>query len=282
MLRQQDEINPEEWVGAEQEILQRTVPSMTKPAHPAVSSLIASVESLRSYPAVANKGLKKRIEKLLGQFPRFPGHFLYIYNYSEGRIVYARGFQEVLGYRDEEVDLDLIFGCLHPEDAAIVARLNQSAVVAMAKMRNPEDLMELTLSVDHRMRKANGDYATILRQTAVFEVDKASGKVHSTFSLCKDISTIKTSGAIGWQVSGFDVLDFEAHEHAPDRVQYRPSSREMDVVRKLAEGKSTRVAAEELDISPHTVSTHRRNLLARTGLGNTAELVKRISELGWL
>jgi|GEM_PF-505887 len=260
----------------------RTAPINTKPHGPAVASLIDCMEKLRTYPPQRNKGLKQRLEKLLGQFPRFPGHFLYIYNFSEGRITYARGFQDLLGYRDEEVDVHLIFGALHPEDAPIVANLNQRAIEAMAKVRDPKNLMDLSLSVDHRMQKANGEYIKILRQTAVFEVDKCSGKVHSTFSLCKDISTIKPNGSIGWQISGFDLIEFEAPEDTTQRVQYRPSPREMDVLRKLAEGMSSKVIAQELDISLHTVNTHRRNMLSRTGLSNTTELVRRIGGLGWL
>ena len=249
---------------------------------PAVESLRRCVDSLRTYPPQHNKGLKRRIEKLLGQFPRFPGHFLYIYNYSEGKVVYARGFQEILGYQDATVDVDLLYTILHPEDAPIVARLNQCAIEAMAKVRNPSNLMDLSLSVDYRMRRSNGEYIKVLRQTAVFEVDKHSGKVHSTFSLCKDISTIKPNGNIGWQVSGFDLIEFVAPVDIDSRVQYRPSPREMEVVRKLAEGKNSKEVATELDISLHTVNTHRRNLLVRTGLGNTTELVRRISGLGWL
>ena len=260
----------------------RTVPVLSMRPDQAVASLVNCMENLRTYPPKRNIGLKRRLEKLLGQFPRFPGHFLYIYNFSEGRIVYARGFEHVLGYPDDDVDVELVMDMLHPEDAPVVARLNQQAIEAMAKVRNPKNLLDLSLSVDYRMRRANGDYIKILRQTAVFEVDKQSGKVHSTFSLCKDISTIKTNGSIGWQINGFDMLEFEAPQHTESHVHYRPTPREMDVVRKLAEGKNSRQVAEELEISLHTVNTHRRNLLERTGMGNTTELVRKIGGLGWL
>ena len=136
--------------------------------------------------------------------------------------------------------------------------------------------MEMSLSVDHRMRKANGSYVKILRQTAVFEVDKISGKIHSTFSLCKDISTIKSSATIGWQVTGFDMVTFEAPEHESGRVHYRPTPREMDVVRKLAEGKSSKwfprswyQCTHRKYTPPEFVGAHR--------LSNTTELVERIS-----
>ena len=249
---------------------------------PSVEALRKTIHGLRSDPPQRNKGLKKRLEKLVGQFPRFPGHFIYIYNYSEGRVVYARGIQDVLGYPDDEADLELLLGALHPEDGPLVARLNQSALEAMGKMRNPANLHDLCLSVDYRMRKADGSYIKVLGQTAVFEVDPVSGKVHSSFSLCKDITAIKSSNTIGWEAHGFETMDFQPPEGTANRLRYQPSQRELEVLKRIAQGKGSKSIADELCISTTTVSTHRRNILRRTGLKNSAELVRHATAVGWV
>lgn len=252
------------------------------PLHSNMQTLIRTIQRLRTDPPQQNKDLKRRLEKLLGQFPRFPGHFIHIFNFSEGQMVYAHGIQEVLGYPDEEFDLDQLFRIIHPDDAPIVARLSQCALEAMHKVRNPASVQDLCLSVDYRLRKADGRYIKILDQTAVFEVDGPSGKVHSTFSLCKDITAIKCSNTIGWEAHGFEFLEFEPPEGTADQLQYRPTQRELEVVRKIAQGKGSKVIAEELCISPMTVGTHRRNILQRTGLKNAAELVRHASAVGWV
>ena len=249
---------------------------------PKLITLRQSIHDLRTDPPQHNKGLKKRLKKLLGQFPRFPGYFLYIFNYSEGRMVYAHGIQEILGYPDHEMDLELLFQTVHPDDAFIVAQLNQCALEAMNKIRNPANLHDLCLSVDYRMRKADGQYIKVFDQTSVFEVDEATGKVHSTFSLCKDISAIKSTNTIGWQAHGFEFLDFDPPENSSNNVQYQPTNREMDVLKKIAQGQGSKAIAEDLCISPMTVATHRRNLLRRTGVRNTAELIRHASAVGWV
>lgn len=66
------------------------------------------------------------------------------------------------------------------------------------------------------------------------------------------------------------------------KLQYRPSSRELEVVRELIKGKSSKEIAAALNISVLTVSTHRRNLLLRTGTHNTPELVHQAIEQGWV
>ena len=252
------------------------------PLHPDLHRLRQSIQGLRTDPPQQNKGLKERLEKLLGQFPRFPGYFLYVYNYSEGRMVYTHGIQEILGYPDHEMDLDLLFQTVHPDDALIMGQLNQCALDAMNKIRNPANLYDLCLSVDYRIRKADGQYIKVYDQTSVFEVDEATGKVHSTFSLCKDISAIKSTNTIGWQAHGFEFLEFEPPEDSANRVQYQPTSRELDVLRKIAQGQGSKGIAEDLCISPMTVTTHRRNLLRRTGVRNTAELIRHASAAGWV
>ena len=255
-----------------------------EPLHPAVASLRDTISALLTDPPKRVKYLGKRLKDILGLMPMFPDQFLYVVNYSEGRILFARGFSEVLGYKKDEVDIDLLYRIYHPDDAPIVARVTKCVIEAMSRLRHPLDPFELCLTVDYRVRKANGQYIKVLRQTAVFDTDPRTGEVISTFSLCKDISTIKSSNSIGWQMKGRgqELLDLSVLEDLMPKLQYRPTIREMDVIRKLAEGKSSKIIAHELHLSEHTVAAHRRDLLKRTGLKNTTELVRMVQDMGWL
>ena len=140
------------------------------------------------------------------------------------------------------------------------------------------------MSIDYRVRKANGKYIKILRQVCVIDTDPISGQALTTLSICKDISNIKSSNQIGWQCMGPGTEEMDMRDILPGlpNVLYRPSSRELDVIRKLAEGKNSKRIAAELHISQHTLNNHRRNLLQRTGQRNSVELVRRMTELGWL
>lgn len=51
------------------------------------------------------------------------------------------------------------------------------------------------------------------------------------------------------------------------------TNRELEVVRLVAKGFSTAQIAEALFLSPYTVDTHRRNILSKLNLKNTAALV---------
>ncbi len=51
------------------------------------------------------------------------------------------------------------------------------------------------------------------------------------------------------------------------------SEREMEIIKLIAEGLSNKEVADKLFLSAHTVTTHRKNIMAKLGLNNTAGLV---------
>ena len=53
------------------------------------------------------------------------------------------------------------------------------------------------------------------------------------------------------------------------------SDREKEIIAALAQGQNTEETAEALNISKHTVKTHRRNILSKSGCNNTTELVAK-------
>jgi DNA-binding NarL/FixJ family response regulator len=61
-------------------------------------------------------------------------------------------------------------------------------------------------------------------------------------------------------------------EDAVPRVQF--SKRELEVLKLIAGGKTNEQVAQMLEISARTVETHRRNILQKSGVKNTAALVK--------
>ncbi len=52
------------------------------------------------------------------------------------------------------------------------------------------------------------------------------------------------------------------------------SERELEVLKYIAAGDTNKEAGEKLFISPRTVETHRRNILSKLDIKNTAEMIK--------
>ncbi|WPU96324.1 response regulator transcription factor [Mucilaginibacter sabulilitoris] len=59
----------------------------------------------------------------------------------------------------------------------------------------------------------------------------------------------------------------------------RLTKREKEILELVSDGITTNVIAERLFISPQTVETHRRNLMQKLEVHNTAALIKKVMEL---
>ncbi|MCC7303426.1 MAG: response regulator transcription factor [Bacteroidia bacterium] len=53
----------------------------------------------------------------------------------------------------------------------------------------------------------------------------------------------------------------------------RISSREVEIIQLVAEGLTNKAIADKLCLSSHTIMTHRKNIMAKIGVNNTASLV---------
>lgn len=51
------------------------------------------------------------------------------------------------------------------------------------------------------------------------------------------------------------------------------SQRELEIIQIIAEGKTNSAIADQLFISTHTVNTHRKNIMSKLGVNNTAAIV---------
>ncbi len=58
------------------------------------------------------------------------------------------------------------------------------------------------------------------------------------------------------------------------------SKREVEILKLLAEGRSSKEIADSLFISRHTVDTHRRNMIRKARVGRTVQLIYRVRDWG--
>lgn len=78
----------------------------------------------------------------------------------------------------------------------------------------------------------------------------------------------------------FDIL-MEARLSRPsEQWPSQLTSREVDIIRLIVKGHSTSIIAGELNLSPHTISTHRKNIIRKLKIKSPVELVAQAYDLG--
>jgi len=71
-----------------------------------------------------------------------------------------------------------------------------------------------------------------------------------------------------------EYINYQKKPLAEKKEEIRITEREKDVLRLILEGNTTLEICEKLFVSKNTVDSHRKNLLSKLGVKNTAELVK--------
>ncbi len=184
----------------------------------------------------------------------------------------------LLGYdtsRFTEEGLDFCNEIIHPDDLARTWKLNKTIWDLISSVE-PENRGQYKFNYDYRIIKANGKQARILEQNSVLQQDR-NGNITHVLGVCTDISHWKRNDhQLASVISTLDnsCLFLSSDEEGNCSPRAILSKRELEIVKLMAEGYSSKYIADKLFISFHTVNTHRQKIIEKTHTRNTTELVQ--------
>lgn len=208
-------------------------------------------------------------------------YYFFIFNFSTIEFDYISAeVSNILGYRDNEVTARQILEAIHPDDREHFLRFEQDYGKFIATLPR-EKINKYKLRYDFRIRHKNGKYRRILHQTMIIDHDDRD----FLHSICvhTDITFLKKHNIPQFAIVGYDgepsyyFKDFYPVKRC-DSV-FELSEREQEVLECLLSGKSSREIAELFFVSQHTVNTHRKHILAKTGCRNIQELMTKYQRL---
>ncbi len=156
---------------------------------------------------------------------------------------------------------------LHPEDNSQIWKLIMKLWVFIQKVP-PLQRNCYRFSYDYRIRKPEGKEARILEQHSVLQQD-IKGNITHVLSVCTDITNLeKRNGQIDCVISKADDAchSFKVDVKADNSIANHSNltKRELEIVKLISEGFSSKCIAEKLFISFHTVNTHRQKMIEKT------------------
>ena len=233
------------------------------------------MESKNFEKHIANKlkdlKFKKKSFKFLDDFPLIIGkQALYVMDWQNSENVYQRGVKELLGYDHNEFQFDIVLNYFHADDLNIMRRIIKGSVEHCAQ-QNYKGKNEY-LHIKHRVQKKDETYILLLRQTQKFE-STHNGRLKSTLSLVTDISFVSSTK-----------VEWEIYANKLDRKEFKKSiykefsdfftSRELEIISLIKQGLNSKNISDRLFISPHTVATHRKNILKKSNCHSSKELLE--------
>ncbi|MBC3758181.1 PAS domain-containing protein [Hyunsoonleella sp. SJ7] len=195
---------------------------------------------------------------------------LYVMDWQTLKMTYLRGVEEMLGYTEKDFVFDLVLKYLHPDDAKFVNRIVKGAVEQSVRENVSGERPFLNLT--YRLKKKDGSYLKVLRRSTAYEID-SQGRLVSNFSLLTDISFISNNDKVEWDIhlDGINVEDFN-NSIRNEFVDFF-TSREKQIIGLIHKGFNSRQIGRKLNISYHTVSTHRKNIFKKSRCHSTHELM---------
>lgn len=201
----------------------------------------------------------------------FGSQFIYVLDFPREEITYVSpGIKKIFGFEPSEVNLKFLYYRIHPDDRQSVIHATIDALRETID-HNMTEPCRLKFSVNYRFQKRDGSYLQVLRYLTVQSTDEDANILRTTGIIMEIDHLPEVTGVTG------KMVDNKTGDVIYTRSYFEPfsifSSREKEIIRLLARGNNSKEIARELFISPNTVSTHRRNMLRKCDLKNTAELI---------
>ncbi|MDQ1090000.1 DNA-binding CsgD family transcriptional regulator [Siphonobacter sp. SORGH_AS 1065] len=222
-------------------------------------------------------------KKLLNIFHVGP-YFYFIFNLTNGEIEYVSdSVTQVLGCNPEEFGVKHTLSHIHPEDLTVFLNFENTAVEFFSQL-SPEKVLRYKVSYDYRIRRTDGEYIRILHQLVAIQTGE-NGSVLRTLGIHTDISEFKTDCKP--ILSFIDLDNKESFINVKPQTTFTPSKatltpREKEILKALIDGYPSKQIAGLFNITKETVDRHRKNMLAKTGVKSSAELVGKAIREGWL
>ncbi|MBP7809008.1 MAG: PAS domain-containing protein [Bacteroidia bacterium] len=216
--------------------------------------------------------LRKFVRRSLKDIENYPlakGQAHYILDFSKSTVSYQKGIEELLGYSPEEFSFKLAASYFHPDDADIVTRLMKATLMFASENDVSKNV---SFSLIYRIKKKDGSFIKVFRQSNTFDVDE-QGKIISNLSVISDITFLSTVSKVEWRFEAPGLDQEKFREYVTKEYKGFFSEKEKNVIQLLNQGLSSKEAAEKLQLSKHTVDTHRRKILKKAQCKNTVELI---------
>jgi hypothetical protein len=203
--------------------------------------------------------------------------FFHVANLIQAKITWSsKRSEQMIGIKPEELDAYHFMEATHPDDL-------EKHTLGRSKMFNTANDLFRTkkgsalLSINLRIRNYLGEYPDLLFQL-YFMYSEQFNTVF-LFQVHTDIDSFKKRKHGYHYYVGTDFSKFRYPDEELLALGNPLSDREFEIVQLIESHLSSEEIAKKLFLSVHTVNTHRRNILEKTGKATMAELIYDFKEM---
>ncbi len=231
---------------------------------------------------ISNPGKQVDFTKVIDQIASTftPGSFYYfIFNFETLDMDFVHpSIEQVIGIKPENFNRDALLARIHPEDLKRMVYKEKATFEFFLNKIDPADVLDYKIINCLRIANEKGEYRKILHQAKTISVSK-DGKIQQSIAVHTDVtylniptddkvSFIGLNGKPSYHALNPKDLTFDILE-SPHPF----TKKEVKIIELISLGKSSNKIAEELNISPHTVKVHKKNILGKSDAPNSTKLI---------
>jgi DNA-binding CsgD family transcriptional regulator len=230
----------------------------------------------------------EELSKLMGQYAKLNNQFISIFNTKTQRVLYtSENYLDVMGYActDEQYKKWSVYFWMRDLPVAQSWFFMQMTLffktTVQKLLKEAGDKKSLTWYMHNFQLTPPGTYMHHISLTGTGLDLMPDGSMPIMLLIIKDIGNLIKENDTWW--AEFCINENEKYVfHKYDKKFHKGSIlsvREHEILALIKEGNETKAIANLLDISPHTVDKHRKNMLERTGAKDISNLIQ-ICEIG--
>ncbi|MFY7899787.1 MAG: LuxR C-terminal-related transcriptional regulator [Chitinophagaceae bacterium] len=200
---------------------------------------------------------------------RFPEEAIYIYSFEKGRMLYASGWEPILGYKDDEISMLKIVTMTAPDFAPFVHEVNDKALMFIHK--KTEDLEQYGFLIGQKKIHKNGSEVPIVARVGIYGCK--DGKVLSIIGRFQVNRNLKFGKIMRYAAYGPEKNEFEEELNKTLFYRYAISDKEKEALSLVSKGLSFKEIAHQLNVSKSAIEKRILPLYKRFEVKSLTHLV---------
>lgn len=206
-----------------------------------------------------------------------------VYDLQKQVHVYASpNFYKLYGYdlgeRQGEVENAVFDQKIHPDDRSVLAQNGYEAMKFMMG-QPPDSRKQYKMVTEYRIHAGAQGYVRVSEQHRVLEQD-SMGNIWLSLAVIDISPDQATTAGVKCQITNFHTGELISLRPEAGANAIRLTMRETEILEMIGAGKLSKEISGMLDISVHTVNTHRQRILDKLQADNSIEALQSARQLG--
>lgn len=200
----------------------------------------------------------------------FPEEAVYIYSLSSRKLIFAKGWEAVLGYPDEEMNLKLVFSTTSEKYIQFALEINNKSLQFLDDQR--DNLEQYCLLMELEKIHKNGSLVPMIVKIAV--LDSIDNKVNNVIGRFQVNRSIKLGNVMKYAAYGPEKSKFEETLNKLLFHHYAISQKELEAISLVSEGYTFKEIAYKFGISHSAVEKRILPLYKKFNVKSMAHLIR--------